>query len=60
MPEVIAEFNDRSGVSALQTDAEFQRDYLAMLRANFSAPIFWWRRAVRTAGWPLRALGLLR
>jgi len=60
VPEVIAEFNDRSGVSALQTDAEFQRDYLALLRANFSAPIFWWRGAVRTAGWPLRALGRRR
>jgi len=60
VPAVIAEFNDRTGLSALQTDAEFQRDYLALLRANFSAPICWWRGAVRTAGWPLRALGRRR
>ena len=60
VPAVIAEFNDRTGVSALQVDAEFQRDYLALLRANFSAPICWWRGAVRMAGRPLRALGRLR
>lgn len=60
LPEVIAEFNDRTGVSALRVDDAFLRDYLGLLRANFSAPVYWWRRAVRTAGWPLRAAGLLR
>ena len=60
VPEVIAEFNDRTGVSALRVDDAFLRDYLGLLRANFSAPVYWWRRAVRTAGWPLRAAGLLR
>ncbi len=60
VPEVIAEFNDRTGVSSLRKDDQFLRDYLALLRANFSPLIFWWRRMVRTAGWPLRAAGLLR
>ncbi|MCX7008831.1 MAG: hypothetical protein NTY53_16565 [Kiritimatiellaeota bacterium] len=60
LPEVIAEFNDRSGVSSLHADDEFLRDYLALVRANFSATIFWWRWGLRTASWPLRAAGLLR
>ncbi len=57
VPEVIAEFNDSTGVSSRRSDAAFQRDYLALVRAHFSAPIYWWRRAVRTAAWPLRVLG---
>lgn len=60
LPEVIAEFNDSSGVSSLRADEAFLRDYLTLLRANFSAPVFGWRWALRTASWPLRKAGLMR
>lgn len=60
VPEVIAKFDDRNGISSRRDDDEFLHDYLALVRANFPAPIFWWRWAVRMAAWPLRAVGLTR
>ena len=60
VPAVIAKLSDRAEISALRADDEFRRDYLELLSANFSVPVFLWRWAVRAAGWPLRVVGLRR
>jgi glycosyltransferase involved in cell wall biosynthesis len=60
VPEVIAEYNDAGGLSSLHADEAFLRDYLALVRANFSPAVYWWRRVLRAAAWPLRALGAVR
>ena len=46
-------FDDRRGASSLSADEAFQRDYLALVRANFSAPVFRWRWTLRTVWGPL-------
>lgn len=57
LPHTLSEYNDATGLSSVQQDQEFDKDYITLLWRHFPWPIALWRTVICLGGRSLRKLG---